>query len=262
MGKPPGICRRCAGSVTFALVSDLDRLRQEYADRARRFAADDRYTLTNQTNLFTIQQRQRDLVNVLHHHDLLPLSGKRVLEMGCGNGGVLLEWLQYGVRPNNLHGVELLPARLAHTRRILPQLPLVLADGRHMAYPDRAFDIVLQFTVLSSILDRTIQQQLAREMVRVLKPGGVIISYDFWLNPTNKQTVGMTPRVLHALFADCDLTFCRVTLAPPIARRLVPLSWITAAWLEKLKLFNSHFLVVIRPKTTPATSANVHNGTA
>jgi hypothetical protein len=37
-----------------------------------------------------------------------------------------------------------------------------------------------------------------------------------------------------------------VTLAPPIARRLVPVSWLAAAALERLVVFNTHYLGVIR----------------
>ncbi|MFM8320013.1 MAG: hypothetical protein ACKOC5_03775 [Chloroflexota bacterium] len=38
-------------------MDDLDRLRKEYADREKRFAGDDRYSLFNTANLFLIQQR-------------------------------------------------------------------------------------------------------------------------------------------------------------------------------------------------------------
>jgi hypothetical protein len=37
-----------------------------------------------------------------------------------------------------------------------------------------------------------------------------------------------------------------VTLAPPIARRLVPLSWMAAMALEKLSMLNTHYLGIIR----------------
>lgn len=37
-------------------------------------------------------------------------------------------------------------------------------------------------------------------------------------------------------------------LAPPLARRLVALSWVAAIVLEKFRLFNSHYLVAIQPQ--------------
>ena len=47
------------GSVRRAANADLERLRAEYADRDRRFADSDRYSLSNPANLFLVQQRQR-----------------------------------------------------------------------------------------------------------------------------------------------------------------------------------------------------------
>ena len=56
---------------------------------------------------------------------------------------------------------------------------------------------------------RTIVERLAmaEEMVRVLrKPDGLIVWYDFWLNPTNKQTRGIRPTEIKKLFAKELLT--------------------------------------------------------
>jgi hypothetical protein len=51
------------------------------------------------------------------------------------------------------------------------------------------------------------------------------------------------------LFPNCTYEFHKITLAPPLARRIVPISWILALLLEKLKIFNTHYLVAIRPLT-------------
>jgi len=67
----------------------------------------------------------------------------------------------------------------------------------------------------------------------------------------------------YSLFPNCHYEFHRITLAPPIARRIVSLSWILAYGLERLTIFNSHYpvryidflgnvqdyLVAIRPRT-------------
>lgn len=229
-------------------MNDLDRLRAEYARRAANRTNVDRYSLFNQANLFTLQQRQRALTHLLRRHRLLPMAGKTVLEIGCGGGGVLLEMLGLGVKARDLQGVDLLPDRLAAARERLPGISLECADGRHLPFPSASFDLILQFTVFSSILDRAIQQEIAREMLRLLRPAGVIISYDFWLNPINPQTQGLRPTDLRALFPNCVLHFQRITLAPPLARRLVPISWTLAVLLEKLKILNTHYLTLIQPR--------------
>jgi hypothetical protein len=84
-------------------------------------------------------------------------------------------------------------------------------------------------------------------MSRVVRPGGAILWYDFWLNPVNRQTRGIRPSEIRSHFPRCRFSFERITLAPPLARRLVPLTWTGAQLVEKLRLFNTHYLAIIRP---------------
>ena len=91
--------------------------------------------------------------------------------------------------------------------------------------------------------------RMAREMLRVLKPDGLILWYDFWLNPTNRQTRGIRPREVKALFPNCHFKFRRITLAPPIARRLAGWTWGACLLLEWLRLFNTHYLVAIQSQS-------------
>ena len=49
------------------------------------------------------------------------LSRLRLLEVGCGAGGNLLELLRLGFAPAHLSGIELLPERLALARDVLPE---------------------------------------------------------------------------------------------------------------------------------------------
>ncbi len=228
-------------------VTDLARLRAEYADRERRLIASNRYSLFNPAHLFITQQRQRLILRLLHAHGFESLEANRILEIGSGYGSVLFECLGCGALAHNLHGVDLLQDRLVSTHAHLPQLPLLCADGQYLPYRASTFDILLQFTVFSSVLDATIKANLAREMLRVLRPGGLILWYDFWLNPTNPQTRGIRPAEIRQLFPQCRFDFHRITLAPPLARAVVPVSWTLALLLEKLTLFNSHYLVAIRP---------------
>jgi ubiquinone/menaquinone biosynthesis C-methylase UbiE len=170
------------------------------------------------------------------------------LEIGCGSGGVLQEVLTFGATPERLWGCDLLSKRAGQARQVLPEkVSLTCADGQSLPYPAHNFDLLLQYTVFSSILDQSIKANLAAEMLRVTKPGGMILWYDFWLNPTNPQTRGVRPAEIRRLFPGCRFTFERITLAPPIARRLVPVSWGLCLFLESLKIFNTHYLAAIRP---------------
>lgn len=222
---------------------DLVRLRGEYA--RRRADQTDRYSTFNPAQLYMLHQRQRALTALLRRYGIYSLAEKRILEVGCGDGGVLIEYLAYGAALPALIGIDLLEDRLSDAQRRIPAFRLACADGQALPFPTGAFDLVLQYTAFSSILDDRIKSAMAAEMRRVLKPIGLIIWYDFWINPTNPQTRGIRQPEICQLFPDCKIAFSRVTLAPPIARRLVPLSWIAAAALERLTLLNTHFLALI-----------------
>lgn len=227
-------------------LPDLDRLRSEYARRARQQAGNSRYSLFSPDYLFTVQQRQRDLLRVLRKMGVYTLNDKRILEVGCGSGGVLLEFLLYGSSQENLFGVDILKGRLVEAHSKLPTAHFGNADGQALPYPAHSFDLVLQFTAFSSVLDDQIRKRMAREMLRTLAPGGMILWYDFWLNPTNRQTRGIRPNEIRALFEGCRIAFHKVTLAPPVARKVVPVSWQVGAVLESIKVFNTHYLAVIQ----------------
>ncbi|MBN2117185.1 MAG: class I SAM-dependent methyltransferase [Anaerolineales bacterium] len=227
------------------MIDDIARLRNEYEDRKRRFATSDLYSVFNTATLFAIHQRQRVTLHMLKKFGFTRLSDLLILEMGCGGGGVLTEYLDFGVFPENLHGVDLLFDRLLHARHVLLGSKFANADGQALPYCSETFDLILQYTAISSVLDPEIRRNICADLLRVLKPSGLILSYDFWLNPTNLQTHGIRPSEIRRLFPGCRFDFQRITLAPPIARRLVPVSWLFCAFLEKLKIFNTHYLVAI-----------------
>jgi hypothetical protein len=84
-------------------------------------------------------------------------------------------------------------------------------------------------------------------MLRVLAPGGAIFWYDFFVdNPANPNVRGVRRREIETLFPGCQVELRRATLAPPLAQRVVPVSWILGTVLESLRVFDTHYLGVIR----------------
>ena len=229
-------------------MNDLSRLRIEYADRERRLAGSDLYSWSNPAHLFAIQGRQRAALLALKRAGYAGLPGiasLQILEVGCGAGGVLKEFLCFGASPEKLYGLDLLGDRLVNAKGQLPGSHFLQADGSRMPFPQRSFDLILQYTAISSVLDPARRRLICAEMLRALKPGGLILSYDFWLNPTNKQTRGLRMSEIRSSFPDCHIEQLRITLAPPIARRLATVSWGLCLFLESLKIFNTHYLVAI-----------------
>jgi SAM-dependent methyltransferase len=146
----------------------------------------------------------------------------KVLEIGCGGGRNLLELILLGFKPANLVGIELLADRVRQARASLPDLVRILeGDACSMGFADGSFDVVLQSTVFTSILDDSFQQRLANEMWRCVAPGGAVLWYDFTFNnPSNPDVRGVPVRRVAQLFPEGNMRVRRVTLAPPLSRRV------------------------------------------
>jgi ubiquinone/menaquinone biosynthesis C-methylase UbiE len=104
------------------------------------------------------------------------LAGARALEVGCGSGYFLSRLLDYGVSEGV--GIDLVEERIAAARERYPQLELVVGDAAQLPWADGSFQLVTQFTCLSSVLDSDVRRGVAAEMWRVLAPGGALVSYD------------------------------------------------------------------------------------
>jgi SAM-dependent methyltransferase len=193
---------------------------QAVAERYARRGADDRYSLLRPDVWHTVQERQRVMLRLFARQGLSDLSTVRVMEVGCGAGGNLLELLRAGVRPEHLGGVELLPERYEAARAVLPAaVALHSGDALALDVPPASLDIVFVSTVFSSLLDDTFQQRLADTMWRWVRPGGAVLWYDFVVdNPRNRDVRGVPLRRVRALFPQGRVSASRVTLAPPIAR--------------------------------------------
>jgi ubiquinone/menaquinone biosynthesis C-methylase UbiE len=231
----------------------INQICAEYERRAREIPAD-MYALTQAVNLFFYQQRCRFLLHAMTHGGLMPLADKKLLDVGCGTGRHLLDFEAWGSQRSNLAGIDLIESRALYARAWLctPSPGSVFgADIRvgcasSMPWPDATFDVVYQSTVFTSIIDHGMKRAVATEMLRVLKPGGAVLWYDFFYNnPKNPHVRGVKAYEIRALFPKCHVKLKRITLAPPIARWLVPLSWIGALLLEKIALLNTHYLGII-----------------
>jgi SAM-dependent methyltransferase len=200
-----------------AASAEPDAVRARYARRA---AHDERYSLTRPAALMAMQERQRALLQLFARRGLTDLSTLRLLEVGSGGGGNLLELLLLGFRPEHLAGIELLPERHAAARTRLPAaLTLTCGDASTADVADASFDIVLVSTVFSSLLDNAFQQRLADAMWRWVKPGGGVLWYDFTVdNPRNADVRGVPLSRIRSLFPAARIEHRRVTLAPPVAR--------------------------------------------
>jgi ubiquinone/menaquinone biosynthesis C-methylase UbiE len=238
----------------------VDRIRHEYERRSRSIP-EGYYSFENSAVLFSYVQRGRAVVQLLKECNMFPLAEKKILDVGCGTGSWLADFEMWGSSRENLAGIELdrergirakirFAAMKDDTEGISSKgADIRIGDASQLPWSDAFFDIVIQSTVFTSILLDRMKEAIALEICRVLKPGGIVLWYDFFYdNPWNPNVKGVRAGEIRHLFPGCSLRLRRITLAPPIARRIVPVSWIAAEVLEKLVFLNTHYLGILRKR--------------
>jgi ubiquinone/menaquinone biosynthesis C-methylase UbiE len=223
---------------------ELDRIRRVYAGRSAR-GTDPRYSAYAPAALLALHERERLLLSKVRATCAKDLHELDILDVGCGSGGDLVRLLGHDADPARIHGIDLREGPIASARRRLPSVDMLVANAAEMPYPDRSMDLVLQSTALSSILDAGVRMQIAAEMTRVVRPTGLIVSYDFWTNPLNRDTHGLSRREVHTLFPSSRVETRSVTLAPPIARLVASRSYRLAAALQAVPVLRTHILAFI-----------------
>ena len=221
------------------------RIRAAYKKRPE---ADTRYSWFSPGYQFEVQERERRLLALLQRYDCGNLESRKILDVGCGTGGWLRDFIKWGARPENVTGIDLLADRVSKARRLCsPAVRIECASAAELPFSDGTFDLVLQSTVFTSILDQNLKRRVAAEMMRVVKPGGFLLWYDYHVNnPWNTDVKGVKRREIKRLFPGCRVDLQRTTLLPPLARFLAPHFYLGCYLLEKLSLLNTHYLGVIR----------------
>lgn len=228
------------------MQTEIEKIADRY--ERRKAVVGDRYGRFNPEVIAATQERQRALVSLLKAQGITNLAGLDVLEIGCGIGSNLQELILLGAKPENLVGNELLPERAEQARHMLPQaVRLFAGDASVLPFNNDSFDIVYQSTVFSSILDDALQRRIAAAMWQWVRPGGGVLWYDFTFNnPSNPDVRGVPLKRMRALFPQGRVSFRRVTLAPPISRRVTRIHPTMYAVFNALPLLRTHILCFIR----------------
>jgi SAM-dependent methyltransferase len=223
------------------LAAEAERLRTAYATRQGESS------WASSGKVFSVQDRERRTLRLLKRYGFLPLAEKSILDVGCGSGGAIQQLVRWGARPERVAGIDLLRDRLARARRQVPVgVRLEAGNAAELPFPAVSFDLVLQSTVFTSVLHAEVRRKIASEMLRVVKPDGLILWYDFHVNnPRNPDVRRVTRRELRELFPDCRLDLQRITLLPPLMRWLAPRSWVLTCLLSGIPLLCTHYLGAI-----------------
>lgn len=223
--------------------TEVSRIRAAYA-RREYTVPKDRYSLLKEENLLLHLELQREIMRLLRRFQHTQLQQENVLDVGCGSGFWLRQLIQWGARPENLFGIDLLQERIKEGKRLCPRgTTLQWGDASKLEFDNKTFDLILQFTVFTSILDPVMKKDVASEMIRVLRPGGAILWYDYFVsNPNNPDVCGVTRKEISLLFPGLSIFLKRITLAPPLGRATGPISPAVYVLLSAIKPLCTHYL--------------------
>jgi ubiquinone/menaquinone biosynthesis C-methylase UbiE len=225
-----------------ATTTEVERLRTVYRQYMPRVAG--RWDARNGGVLAILDELERQVAAVLVDE---PLPELRVLDVGCGFGHFLGLLERLGARPEHLHGIDLLAERIGPARSAHPTFDLRVGNAEELPWPDRSFDLVLVFSVFTSILDARMRAAVAGEVTRVLEPRGAILWYDLRFdNPWNPNVSGIGRREVQRLFPRHGGQLRTVTFLPPLARRLGPLMPAIYPVLAAVPPLRSHRLGLLR----------------
>lgn len=117
----------------------------------------------------------------LQNDSLAPLAdvdfGAEMLEVGPGPGAAT-DWLRHRVERLVAMEFEGVAAQKLMARFAGTNVEVVHADATAMAFADESFDSAGCFTMLHHVPTFALQNRLLAEVLRVLRPGGVLVGSD------------------------------------------------------------------------------------
>lgn len=151
-------------------------------------------------------ERGRSLLELLRARaPNLKLEGLRVLDIGCGDAGVLIALAEAGA---DAYGIEPFEPSVRRGRVRAEEygvkIDLRAGVAETLPFEDASFDLVLLDNVLEHVQDR---ERTLDEIVRVLRPGGIL------------YLVTPKPFALHSLVSDPHYAMAGLVLMPrPLQR--------------------------------------------
>jgi SAM-dependent methyltransferase len=152
-------------------------------------------------------------------------------------------------RPRRYVGIDLLEERVERARGSAPWAEFVTGSADRIPLRDGEADAVAAITLLSSIGQAWLSKAIAREIDRVMHPGGRLIVYDIrYPSPSNESVHPVTRSTLAELFPGWSITSQSITLLPPLARSPLVGGGLRYSILSALPFARSHLAsILVKP---------------
>ena len=144
-------------------------------------------SLTGQSDFWDQAARSKVFTHPLDRSRLIRALSPdaSILDYGCGQGRLCHELSQLGYR--DVQGVDSSEEMIRIARSRHRDLNFSVVDPCAAPFPDRSFDAVLLFAVLTCIPSDAAQKRLIAELARVLRPGGLLLISDYPLQSDERN---------------------------------------------------------------------------
>lgn len=114
-------------------------------------------------------RKMRALIQFNYTVRMIPLHSRRILEVGCGYGG-LSTYLSRTCR--EVYAVDINESIIDKAKKMTEGIVFAAMDAQHLEFPDGMFDAIVSFHTIEHVADT---KSFMEELSRVTRPGGVII---------------------------------------------------------------------------------------
>jgi ubiquinone/menaquinone biosynthesis C-methylase UbiE len=186
--------------------------------------ADRNDLLTNSEVVFQTFAFDRANIRALQQ---LPIdrAKAKILDVGCGAGASLIQFIRLGFRAENLSGVDSSQERIAQAQARFPNVDFRWGSAGAMDFADSTFEIVFESTLFMMLTVEDEAQRIAREMLRVTRHGGYLMLVDWRYSRKRREDHrAMSRKRIASLFdvgrATDVVARERGALVPPLGRLL------------------------------------------
>ena len=195
----------------------------------------------------TLQERLRESLVAS-----VPRSDGVVLDLGCGDGDLTDERARLPGGTDWI-GLDLREDAVNRARARFPDTRFIVASADAVPLADASVDVVVARVLFSSLPSMRLEDAVAREIGRLLRPGGWLVWLDVrYRNPANPAIHGLSERHIARLFPGWHRELRLVGLLPPIARRLGPITPVAFPALAAVPALRSHLVGRLRPASRTA----------
>lgn len=170
---------------------------RHYEEQAKKLGASNLSTMPDEI----VREAETDVIRrfVKLAQKVFAQPALNLLDLGCGNGH-LLQYLSNELPEPNYHGIDYSHDMLAIAKqRNMSDVVLSQGDARNLTYDDGHFDVVYTQRCLINILDETRQAAALSEIHRVLKPGGLYLMIEAFMDGLENNNLARTQLGLEPL---------------------------------------------------------------